>query len=165
MLSPPVPTKATVISSWELAKKRPAADTLMDLADLFGVSVDYLLGKTDKRTSQPDTFDALEVLAGLFRIDFEGEFEYRGEFAIDSHLVSYWRKIQSANTAAQRMGLAPEILDRILKGFKEEHAAALCNPDPESHKFTRYDFTFNNEYDNLTELLRASVFEKVYGRD
>ena len=35
---------------YELAKREPDAATLLRLADLFEVSVDYLLGRTDYRT-------------------------------------------------------------------------------------------------------------------
>jgi transcriptional regulator with XRE-family HTH domain len=39
----------TTYSSWERARKKPNAETIVQLADLFNVSTDYLLGRTDQR--------------------------------------------------------------------------------------------------------------------
>lgn len=41
-------TKQTV-SNWENGNRNPDSATLSKLADYFGVSVDYLLGRTDER--------------------------------------------------------------------------------------------------------------------
>ena len=35
------------ISAWELGKKMPSGESLWKLADYFGVSIDYLVGRTD----------------------------------------------------------------------------------------------------------------------
>lgn len=37
----------TALSEWKRGKAKPTADALAKLADYFGVSVDYLLGRTD----------------------------------------------------------------------------------------------------------------------
>ena len=37
------------VSMWEIGQRRPNLDTLQKLADFFGCSVDYLLGRTDVR--------------------------------------------------------------------------------------------------------------------
>ncbi|SCI82369.1 HTH-type transcriptional regulator immR [uncultured Clostridium sp.] len=42
-------TKQTV-SNWENGNRNPDSATLSKLADYFGVTVDYLLGRTDERT-------------------------------------------------------------------------------------------------------------------
>lgn len=36
------------VSKWELAKNLPEGTQLLDLADLFGTSVDWLLGRSEK---------------------------------------------------------------------------------------------------------------------
>ncbi len=42
------------VSAWELGKQQPGSDeTLAKLAAMFGVSVDYLLGRTDDRSPVP----------------------------------------------------------------------------------------------------------------
>lgn len=40
-------TTVSNISGWELGKWQPDNETLLKLADFFGVSVDYLLGRDD----------------------------------------------------------------------------------------------------------------------
>lgn len=35
------------VSNWESGKTKPSSENLMQMADLYGVSVDYLLGRTD----------------------------------------------------------------------------------------------------------------------
>jgi transcriptional regulator with XRE-family HTH domain len=37
------------VSNWENGKRSPDTETLIKLADMFGVSVDYLICRTDKR--------------------------------------------------------------------------------------------------------------------
>lgn len=39
----------TAVGKWEQGKNKPNADTLLVIADYFGVSTDYLLGKSDVR--------------------------------------------------------------------------------------------------------------------
>lgn len=41
----------TMISQWEKGKKEPGREVAAALADLFGVSLDYLLGRTAERNS------------------------------------------------------------------------------------------------------------------
>ena len=38
----------TRISGWKTGKSNPKQDALEQLADYFGVSIDYLVGRTDK---------------------------------------------------------------------------------------------------------------------
>ena len=41
---------ASMVSSYETDIRLPSYDVLIHIADLFGVSVDYLLGREEKRT-------------------------------------------------------------------------------------------------------------------
>ena len=43
----------TTYSSYELGKLGIPAEVLLQLADFYGVSVDYLLGRTDDKTPYP----------------------------------------------------------------------------------------------------------------
>ena len=45
--------RQTTYSKYELGKLPLPVDVLLKLSDLYGVSVDYLLGRTDKRTPYP----------------------------------------------------------------------------------------------------------------
>jgi transcriptional regulator with XRE-family HTH domain len=42
-------TKKATISRYETGSRDPKLDTLIELADFFQVSTDYLLGRTDNR--------------------------------------------------------------------------------------------------------------------
>lgn len=46
-------TSHQVISRYELERTQPDFETLIRLADYFGVTLDYLLGRTEERTSTP----------------------------------------------------------------------------------------------------------------
>lgn len=37
----------TPVNLWEAGKRKPSSDVLIQLADLFGVTTDYLLGRAD----------------------------------------------------------------------------------------------------------------------
>lgn len=45
--------RQTTYSKYELGKLPLPVDLLIKLADLYGVSVDYLLGRTDERAPYP----------------------------------------------------------------------------------------------------------------
>ena len=38
----------TTLSNWESGRRVPSVEAIEKLADLYGVSVDYLLGRTDQ---------------------------------------------------------------------------------------------------------------------
>ncbi|WP_282801173.1 helix-turn-helix transcriptional regulator [Secundilactobacillus kimchicus] len=64
------------IGSWEVGRSEPNIETLQRLASLFGVTVDYLLGKnqTPKWANEKDTNDLQRFLS-----DNEGSMTYGGE--------------------------------------------------------------------------------------
>lgn len=52
----------TALSEWNRGKSKPTVQTLMDLADYFGVSVDYLLGRETPAESELTLVpDGLEI--------------------------------------------------------------------------------------------------------
>ncbi|MGI6349914.1 MAG: helix-turn-helix domain-containing protein [Eubacteriales bacterium] len=51
----------STVGKWESSPSRPDYDKLLILADYFGVSTDYLLGRTDIRT--PYSADEFETIA------------------------------------------------------------------------------------------------------
>lgn len=53
----------TAISYYESGKRQPTPDMLMKMADLFGVSVDVILGREDQPAEAPGWKDASEVTA------------------------------------------------------------------------------------------------------
>ena len=59
----------STISSWET--KKPASDKLEKLADYFGVSVDYLLGRTDEPQPPAELPVALHAPKGYDKLTDE----------------------------------------------------------------------------------------------
>ena len=49
------------VSNWENGNIMPSIDLLIRLADFFGVSADYLLGRADLRTVDVDGLTDLQV--------------------------------------------------------------------------------------------------------
>ncbi|MBR3163547.1 MAG: helix-turn-helix transcriptional regulator [Clostridia bacterium] len=49
----------SAVSAWEIGRNEPSNDDIVKLADFFGVSTDYLLGKSDIRN--PEKIDANEM--------------------------------------------------------------------------------------------------------
>lgn len=56
----------TAISAWEIGRNEPSNDDTIKLADYFGVSTDYLLGKSNVRNPEIKEDDLL----GLAKIGF-----------------------------------------------------------------------------------------------
>ena len=54
-------TSNQVISRYELGQAEPDFETLIKIADYFNVSVDYLLGRTDKRFTSDKTFTSEQL--------------------------------------------------------------------------------------------------------
>lgn len=59
------PISKMVISNWENNKHTVKPDKAQQLADIFGVSVGYLLGYEDYKTIQNDAFDSYRNMAKL----------------------------------------------------------------------------------------------------
>lgn len=51
----------TAISAWEIGRNEPSNDDTIKLADFFGVSTDYLLGKSDIRNPEKIEIDDVNV--------------------------------------------------------------------------------------------------------
>ena len=60
------------ISNYETEKRDMTPDTILKLAEYFGVSTDYLLGKTDIRNSGKQIDDVLnEAMIGMSKEEYE----------------------------------------------------------------------------------------------
>lgn len=61
---------APTVSMWETGRKKPTLDNIISLADLFGVTVDYLLERTESH-QPPEAFLAINypeaMLLQMFR--------------------------------------------------------------------------------------------------
>ena len=62
----------TAISAWEIGRNEPSNADTIKLANYFGVSTDYLLGKSDIRNSGAKIDDVLnEAMIGMSKEDYE----------------------------------------------------------------------------------------------
>lgn len=59
--------------SWEKGKRKPGLETLEKFSEFFGVSTDYLLGKTDYRTVEEDELSEVEMLFRATSLDMTDE--------------------------------------------------------------------------------------------
>lgn len=50
----------STVAMWETNASEPSNEMLRQIADIFGVSTDYLLGKKDDPTPQKDALDGVE---------------------------------------------------------------------------------------------------------
>lgn len=66
-----VNTVPSAVSYWESGRGVPHLDTIQQLADHFGVSMDYMLGKTDYRKVEVPAETISEPLAILMRGDLK----------------------------------------------------------------------------------------------
>ena len=59
----------STVGGWESGKREPNFDTMQKIANFFGVTVDYLLGRTDVKTPIGPTLDdeANELLEELHK--------------------------------------------------------------------------------------------------
>lgn len=68
-------TSTSNISGWECGKWQPDNDTLINLADFFGVSIDYLLGQSEY--FYPDTVanntEEQEIISNYRQLDYYGK--------------------------------------------------------------------------------------------
>lgn len=62
------------ISNWKSGKNKPSLDAVSKIADYFGVSVDYLLGKTANNVYPVDSITVFEEL-GTIRAGFDGSID------------------------------------------------------------------------------------------
>jgi transcriptional regulator with XRE-family HTH domain len=68
------------ISQWENGLTVPAADQLMALADVFGITVDDLLGREQQETPPPPARDDVAALMADLTLDEQAQVRQYAEF-------------------------------------------------------------------------------------
>lgn len=91
-------TRAT-ISTWKSKNTTPKGDTVAAIADAFGISSDYLLGRTDDPTDYSDP-DLIAELSGPVLDHFDGDVKKALDF----------QKAVEADVKKERIN-RPKILD------------------------------------------------------
>lgn len=90
-------TKAT-ISNYETGRYEPSLDIIIDLADHFNVSIDFLMGRTDRPHEIPGEALSKEL-----------------KELIDNGDIKYIDAIKDA----KQQGLSPEAVQEIIKIFSD----------------------------------------------
>ena len=70
------------VGNYENGKRDMSPDTIIKLADFFGVTTDYLLGKSDERSSENFTIDEEDVKL-VADSGFRGLNDYNKKVALD----------------------------------------------------------------------------------
>lgn len=91
------------VSNWENGNRFPDEGTLIKLADYFDVSVDYLLGRTNKRKPSHLTKEDMIKLAP----EYSWLFEEEG--------LEYVQLVEGIKTEDVPLEVVKEIIDTILK--------------------------------------------------
>lgn len=104
------------VANWERGKTRPSNENVVKLADLYGVSVDYLLGRTDNPNESAGqsftlTADELTLLKRYRALDDEDKELLRSD------------ALRMMREAARGTGYQRQRLDKIisLQLFRREH--------------------------------------------
>lgn len=66
----------SIVSRWESGKKNPSRENLVKLAELYGVAVDYLLGRSDDETPVTNTnltADELKLIQDYRSLNKQGQ--------------------------------------------------------------------------------------------
>lgn len=97
-------------TAYEAGKRQPDYSSLRQLADLYGVTTDYLLGQnnTPKWATEKDSLDLKEVLEG----NVQPSFNFGGEDITDDDRAKlnlaitqiFWKKLAKQRKKAERDG-------------------------------------------------------------
>lgn len=116
----------STVGGWESGTREPSFKTLMGIADLFGVSVDYLLGRTDLRLFGEEVviggkrFRSFEVVQNALS---EEALEIRGLNGLEAESPDKDEPIPL--TTFGRTGGAADLTEAIRQIVREELAKLL----------------------------------------
>lgn len=110
MLAEKMNVSQSTVTSWENDRRGITNDDLVKLADMFGVTTDYILGKnnTPKWATEKDSLDLKEVLDGKI----QPSFNFGGEDITDDDRAKlnlaitqiFWKKLAKQRKKAERDG-------------------------------------------------------------
>lgn len=148
------PVPPATISSWEQADKRPTVDTIMRMADIFGVTVDFLLGRDSASKVIVSEFDALDALQGLIRIIMD-ENGRSGTIILNEDFVQYLIAAGRVESALRKSGLADDLYEMLRKAIKEKHKDTLAGSKMNERPVQVYSYNLTAYFENYGGWLRA----------
>lgn len=101
--------KDSAISKYENGSLQLSGDLLVQLADIFGVSTDYILGRTKYRTYEGTSFEVPKIIDLLSRGDME--------------MISNWAELSPENQA--RIADYAKILQKAEAADKNKNRMVL----------------------------------------
>lgn len=148
------------IQNWEQHYNLPDVDTLLDLADYFGVNVDYLLGRIDRKTHEIDDISELTLLSPK-----------AVETILDNKIVHHF----SPPTIEEKKELDQSVADGKILGYDplpEDHVErdrrnvwfldALITSEEFKSLFANFDIYRSNCSMHNSFYNEAQEMEKVY---
>lgn len=82
----------STLSTWERGRYEPDFDTLLKLSDYFGVSVDYLLGRSDMDTKKEKPTEVNTVIKSLRTEKHISQRELAAAVNLTQQAVAKWEK-------------------------------------------------------------------------
>lgn len=147
------PVVPVTVSAWELANKRPTVDTLMRIAKVFDVSVDYLLGLEDERIKNKTTniYSAYESLKNILDINF---FDRTGQalLTINMKFLNYLNAYESAKKASKSLNLNKEVSSILLDSIKSSYESSFYHREGKSVDLTYYLIN-ESSYSSVMDIL------------
>ena len=76
----------TCVTNYERGIRTPSYELLVDIANIFNVSIDYLLGRTTERRTSDQILEEYSVIADVRNLD-----KYQKDFIVD-FIKTYLKK-------------------------------------------------------------------------
>ena len=153
------PFPPATISSWEQADKRPTVDTIMRMADLFGITVDFLLGREDTSKILVNELDALDALQGIIRIMMD-ENGRTGTILLNEDFVKYLVDAGRVEKARRQMGLPSDLYEVLRKSIKDSHKATLTGSNMNERPIQLFSFNLSVCLENYGHWLRTMRYSE-----
>lgn len=113
-----IPVDQSMISYYEKNKKKPSTEVLEKIADIFDVSVDYLLGRTDDPRPVEEITDAHQRIEEALADDPEAE-----------NLLDFWKELKEREDLFLLFKQVRPLSDdsirrviRVIKAIEDEEA-------------------------------------------
>ena len=153
------PIPPATISSWEQADKRPTIDTIMQIADLFSVSVDILLGRENRSKVVPSELDALDALQGLMRV-MMAQNGTSGTILLNDDFVQYLIDAGQIETTMRKTGLVDDHFEGLSRSIKDKYKDTLAGSNMDERPIHSFGLSFPSYFDSYKEWLRVMKYTK-----